>query len=146
VVEAGRRFADADFATTSWQLRRYLWAPKLKCFGIQRFHLLNDVLILAGPGVGGGSLVYANTLYPPPKPFFTDRQWSDITDWAAELAPSTPMLARPGRRDDPRTRKDPRNPPLDIPGSGVPELAPLEQAGTRAPGRGQWPCVSGRIR
>jgi cholesterol oxidase len=87
VVEAGRRFADADFATTSWQLRRYLWAPKLKWFGIQRFHLLNDVLILAGAGVGGGSLVYANTLYVPPEPFFTDHQWNDITDWAAELAP-----------------------------------------------------------
>lgn len=87
VVEAGRRFADSDFARTSWQLRRYLWAPKLKCFGIQRIHLLNDVLILAGSGVGGGSLVYANTLYVPPGPFFADRQWSDITDWAAELAP-----------------------------------------------------------
>jgi cholesterol oxidase len=87
VVEAGRRFADTDFATTSWELRKYLWAPKLKCFGIQRFHLLNDVLILAGSGVGGGSLVYANTLYVPPGPFFTDQQWSDITDWAAELAP-----------------------------------------------------------
>jgi cholesterol oxidase len=87
VIEAGRRFADADFARTSWQLRRYLWAPRLKCFGIQRFHLLDDVLILAGSGVGGGSLVYANTLYVPPGPFFADRQWSDITDWAAELAP-----------------------------------------------------------
>jgi cholesterol oxidase len=87
VLEAGRRFADEDFARTSWQLRTYLWAPKLKCFGIQRIHLLNDVLILAGSGVGGGSLVYANTLYMPPGPFFTDRQWSDITDWAVELAP-----------------------------------------------------------
>ncbi|HET9653841.1 MAG TPA: GMC family oxidoreductase [Kineosporiaceae bacterium] len=87
VVEAGRRFADEDFARTSWQLTRYLWAPRLKCFGIQRIHLLDDVLILAGSGVGGGSLVYANTLYVPPGPFFADRQWSDITDWAAELAP-----------------------------------------------------------
>jgi cholesterol oxidase len=87
VLEAGRRFADADFARTSWQVRSYLWAPRLGCFGIQRIHLLNDVLILAGAGVGGGSLVYANTLYVPPGPFFADRQWSDITDWAAELAP-----------------------------------------------------------
>ena len=87
VLEAGRRFADADFAATSWQVRKYLWAPKLKCFGVQRIHLLNDVLILAGAGVGGGSLVYANTLYVPPGPFFADPQWSDITDWAAELAP-----------------------------------------------------------
>jgi cholesterol oxidase len=87
VVEAGRRFADDEFAKTSWDLRRYLWAPKLGCFGIQRIHLLKDVLVLAGAGVGGGSLVYANTLYRPLKPFYADRQWAHITDWAAELAP-----------------------------------------------------------
>src|SRR5438132_13141225 len=63
VLEAGRRFADADFATTSWQLRKYLWAPRLGCFGIQRIHLLDDVLVLAGAGVGGGALVYANASY-----------------------------------------------------------------------------------
>ena len=44
-------------------------------------------MILAGAGVGGGSLVYANTLYVPPKPFFEDPQWARITDWQAELAP-----------------------------------------------------------
>ena len=32
-------------------------------------------------GVGGGSLVYANTLYEPLPPFYTDRQWGHITDW-----------------------------------------------------------------
>ena len=26
VVEAGRRFADDEFARTSWDLRRWLWA------------------------------------------------------------------------------------------------------------------------
>ncbi|MPZ82327.1 MAG: FAD-dependent oxidoreductase [Actinophytocola sp.] len=87
VVEAGRRFADDEFATTSWDLRRYLWAPALGCFGIQRIHLLKDVMILAGSGVGGGSLVYANTLYRPLKPFYADRQWAHITDWESELAP-----------------------------------------------------------
>jgi cholesterol oxidase len=87
VVEAGRRFADDEFATTSWNLRRYLWAPALGCFGIQRIHLLNDVMVLAGSGVGGGSLVYANTLYRPLKQFYADKQWAHITDWEAELAP-----------------------------------------------------------
>ncbi|HEY8372271.1 MAG TPA: GMC family oxidoreductase [Pseudonocardiaceae bacterium] len=87
VIEAGRRFADHEFPKTSWDLRRFLWAPKLGCYGIQRIHLLRNVLILAGSGVGGGSLVYANTLYRPPKPFYTDRQWAHITDWEAELAP-----------------------------------------------------------
>jgi choline dehydrogenase-like flavoprotein len=66
VIESGRRFADEDFAKTSWDLRRYLWAPRLKCFGVQRIHRLPDVMILAGAGVGGGSLNYANTLYVPP--------------------------------------------------------------------------------
>ncbi|WP_127783929.1 GMC family oxidoreductase [Rhodococcus sp. X156] len=87
VLEAGRRFTDEDFATTSWDLRKYLWAPRLGCFGIQRLHLLRDVLILAGSGVGGGSLVYANTLYQPGEPFFRDKQWAHITDWRAELTP-----------------------------------------------------------
>jgi cholesterol oxidase len=94
VLEAGRRFADADFAHTSWNLPKYLWAPKLRCFGIQRIHLLNDVLILAGAGVGGGSLVYANTLYVPPPPFFADPQWSDITDWSSELSPFYALAKR----------------------------------------------------
>jgi len=87
VLEAGRRFADEDFAKTSWNLRKFLWAPKLGMYGIQRIHLLRNVMILAGAGVGGGSLNYANTLYVPPEPFFADRQWSHITDWRAELMP-----------------------------------------------------------
>ena len=88
VLEAGRRFADDEFATTSWDARRFLWAPKLGCFGIQRIHLLKDVIVLAGAGVGGGSLVYANTLYEPKTDdFYRDAQWAHITDWRAELAP-----------------------------------------------------------
>jgi cholesterol oxidase len=87
VLEAGRRFADDEFAKTSWRLNKYLWAPKLGLYGIQRIHLLKDALILAGAGVGGGSLVYANTLYRPLKPFFNDLQWAHITDWADELDP-----------------------------------------------------------
>ena len=87
VLEAGRRFEDADFPRTSWDARRFLWAPKLGCLGIQRIHLLRNVIILAGAGVGGGSLVYANTLYEPKDAFYRDRQWAHITDWRAELAP-----------------------------------------------------------
>ncbi|HSV40273.1 MAG TPA: GMC family oxidoreductase [Nocardioidaceae bacterium] len=87
VLEAGRRFEAADFPKTSWDLRRFLWAPKLGLFGMQRIHLLKDVVILAAAGVGGGSLVYANTLYEPLAPFYDDPQWSRITDWRMELAP-----------------------------------------------------------
>ncbi|NUS43287.1 MAG: GMC family oxidoreductase [Mycobacteriaceae bacterium] len=87
VLEAGKRYEDADFAKTSWDLRKFLWAPGLRLFGIQRLHLLKDCFILAGAGVGGGSLNYANTLYKPGKAFFEDPQWSGITDWDAELSP-----------------------------------------------------------
>jgi len=87
VLEAGRRFSDDEFAKTSWNLRKFLWAPKLGMYGIQRIHLLRNCMILAGAGVGGGSLNYANTLYVPPEPFFADQQWSHITDWRAELMP-----------------------------------------------------------
>jgi cholesterol oxidase len=87
VIESGRRFADEDFAKTSWHLSRYLWAPRLKLFGVQRIHRLPDVMLLAGAGVGGGSLNYANTLYVPPAAFFQDPQWAHIADWQAELAP-----------------------------------------------------------
>ncbi|MCC3313267.1 GMC oxidoreductase [Nocardia africana] len=87
VLEAGRRFADDELPETSWDLRKFLWAPALGCYGIQRIHLLRDVLILGGAGVGGGSLNYANTLYVPPEPFFQDNQWRGITDWRAELTP-----------------------------------------------------------
>ncbi len=87
VVEAGRRFADDEFAKNSWHLRQYLWAPILGCYGIQRVNLLRDSLVLAGSGVGGGSLVYANTLYEPLDPFYEDPAWSHIADWKSELAP-----------------------------------------------------------
>ncbi|MDT9697822.1 GMC family oxidoreductase [Streptomyces sp. P17] len=87
VLEAGRRFTRETLPKNSWDLKNYLWAPKLKMFGLQRIHLLGNVMVLAGAGVGGGSLNYANTLYVPPKPFFEDPQWRDITDWQEELKP-----------------------------------------------------------
>ena len=87
VLEAGRRFTRDSLPKNSWDLKNYLWAPALGMYGIQRIHLLGNVMVLAGAGVGGGSLNYANTLYVPPKPFFDDPQWKDITDWQEELKP-----------------------------------------------------------
>ncbi|MFG3018197.1 GMC family oxidoreductase N-terminal domain-containing protein [Streptomyces sp. NPDC048254] len=87
VLEAGRRFTRETLPKNSWDIKNYLWAPQLGCYGIQRIHLLGNVMVLAGAGVGGGSLNYANTLYVPPKPFFDDPQWRDITDWQEELKP-----------------------------------------------------------
>ena len=87
VLEAGARFEDQDFADTSFDVQRYLFRPEVGCYGIQRIDALKDCLILSGAGVGGGSLVYANTLYEPLPAFYNDPQWKDITDWRSELAP-----------------------------------------------------------
>jgi cholesterol oxidase len=87
VLEAGRRFRPDEFPTTSWDVRNFLWAPILGCTGIQRISWLRDVVVLSGAGVGGGSLVYANTLYRPLDEFYRDPQWRHITDWHTELAP-----------------------------------------------------------
>lgn len=102
VVEAGRRFDDPASGAprqrhralpkNSWRARGYLRAPFLGLTGIQRIHLLRGergarVLVLAGAGVGGGSLVYANTLYGSAQSFFDGPQWRHITGWQAELAP-----------------------------------------------------------
>ncbi len=87
VLEAGARFDESTYAETSWRLRRFLFAPRLGCYGIQRIDMLNDCVILSGAGVGGGSLVYANTLYQPGGSFYRDPSWGHITDWRSELAP-----------------------------------------------------------
>ncbi|CAM3309007.1 GMC family oxidoreductase [Nocardioides dubius] len=87
VLEAGARFADDDFPATSFDTKRFLFRPEIGCYGIQRIDMVKDCLILAGAGVGGGSLVYANTLYEPLDAFYRDKSWAHITDWKAELAP-----------------------------------------------------------
>ena len=87
VLEAGRRFEEKDFPKTSWRINKFLFAPALGLYGIQRIHVLPDVLVLCGAGVGGGSLVYANTLYQPGDEYFKDKQWASITDWKTELEP-----------------------------------------------------------
>lgn len=87
VLEAGARFEDGDFPKTSFDAKRWLFAPAAGMYGIQRIDMVKDCLILAGAGVGGGSLVYANTLYEPLDAFYRDPSWARITDWKSELAP-----------------------------------------------------------
>jgi cholesterol oxidase len=87
VLESGRRFDETTFPKTSWRLRSFFWAPRIGLLGIQKLSLLRNVMVLSGVGVGGGSLVYGNTLYEPFPSFFNDARWSHITDWRAELTP-----------------------------------------------------------
>lgn len=87
VLEQGRRFADHELPTSAWQARRFLNWPKLGLHGILRITRFRDVFVLSGAGVGGGSLVYAATLYRAPSTFFKHPQWRDLADWERELAP-----------------------------------------------------------
>ena len=87
VIEAGARFEDKDFAKTSWNLKKFLFFPRLGLKGIQRIDLLKNVMVMSGAGVGGGSLVYANTLYRPPVSFFSTGSWASMCDWQKELSP-----------------------------------------------------------
>lgn len=87
VLERGRRFRDEDFASSAWNLRRFLWAPLFGLRGIFRLTPFKDVFVASGSGVGGGSLVYANTLYRAAPEFFANPQWADLEDWATELTP-----------------------------------------------------------
>jgi cholesterol oxidase len=87
VLEAGRRYADHEYARTPWNLRRFLWLPALGLRGILRLTTFKDIFILSGSAVGGGSTVYANTLYQPAAPFFSHPQWAGLDDWFSRLAP-----------------------------------------------------------
>ncbi|BBZ21907.1 putative cholesterol oxidase ChoD [Mycolicibacter hiberniae] len=87
VLDMGRRWAPSDFPPNNWHVRKAMWAPKLGCFGPQRLTVLGKTFIASAVGVGGGSLIYGNTLYEPLERFFADPQWAHITDWRAELAP-----------------------------------------------------------
>lgn len=87
VLERGKRFHDRDFARSTWNVRRYLWAPALRCFGILQVSPFRDVWVLHGSGVGGGSLGYANVLMEPSDALFDAPAWRHLADWKSILAP-----------------------------------------------------------
>ena len=87
VLEQGRRFADDQFAKSTWDLRRYLWAPALRCFGILQISPFRNVVALHGAGVGGGSLGYANVLMEPDDDTFEAPEWRVSADWRSLLRP-----------------------------------------------------------
>ena len=87
VLERGKRYRDQDFAQSTWNLRRYLWAPPLRCFGILQLSPFRDVWVLHGSGVGGGSLGYANVLMEPSDALFEAPAWRNMAEWKTVLKP-----------------------------------------------------------
>ncbi|MFT6337342.1 MAG: cholesterol oxidase [Saprospiraceae bacterium] len=87
VVEKGKWFEAKDFPKTNWSFRKWLWLPSLRFFGIMKLTVFRHIAVLSGTGVGGGSLVYANTLPIPKSTFFKTGSWSKLHDWESELAP-----------------------------------------------------------
>lgn len=87
VIEKGKWYKANDFAKSNWDLKRWLWVPFLRFFGIMKISFFRNITTLSGVGVGGGSLVYANTLPIPKKAFYTTGSWSQLADWEQELKP-----------------------------------------------------------
>jgi len=86
-LEQGKRYNSQDFPKTNWNLAKYLWVPVIRFFGFQKLSFYKTASILSGTGVGGGSLVYANTLYMPPDEFFNNLSWQRFGDWKKILGP-----------------------------------------------------------
>jgi len=87
VIEKGKRFKAEDFPNSDWNLKKFLWMPKLKWFGFQKLSFFRQVTILSGVGVGGGSIVYGNTHMFPPDQFFENPVWSHFKNWKKTLTP-----------------------------------------------------------
>jgi cholesterol oxidase len=87
VLEKGKWLKEADFPKTNWNVKRWLWMPFFRFFGLFRLTFFRHVAVLSGVGVGGGSLVYANTMPIPKKEFFKADTWSHLADWEKELEP-----------------------------------------------------------
>ena len=87
VLERGKRYRAEDFPKTNWHIFKYLWAPAIRCFGFMGINYLDDLMILNGNGVGGGSLVYASTHIRPGEAFYEAEEWRDLANWQQELAP-----------------------------------------------------------
>lgn len=88
VIEKGKWFNQSeDFPKTNWDLKKWMWLPNLGMTGIFNLTFFRHVAVLSGAGVGGGSLVYANTLPVPKSPFFNSGHWQGLCDWEKELQP-----------------------------------------------------------
>jgi cholesterol oxidase len=87
VLEKGKWYKNEDFPERNWYLRKWLWVPFLRFFGFFKITIFKHITTLTGVGVGGGSLVYANTLPIPTKKYFTADSWRHLANWENELKP-----------------------------------------------------------
>lgn len=87
VIEKGNWKKSGDFAETNWKLKKWLWLPFIGFKGIFKLTFFRHLSVVSGVGVGGGSLVYANTLPIPADNFFKSGSWKDLLDWKNELMP-----------------------------------------------------------
>ena len=87
VIEKGKWYKANDFPKSNWNLKKWLWVPKLSWHGIMKMSFFRHISIISGVGVGGGSLVYANTLPIPKKAFFNSGSWNNLADWETALKP-----------------------------------------------------------
>jgi cholesterol oxidase len=95
VLEKGKRWKEQDFPETNWNFKKYLWAPKLGMTGPWQITPTRKVVALHGAGVGGGSLIYANTHYIPKPDVFEAPQWTRSRDnWYDTLQPFYALAQR----------------------------------------------------
>ena len=88
VIEKGKWFnKPEDFAKSNWNLRKWMWMPSLGLQGLFILTFYRHVAIVSGVGVGGGSLVYANTLPIPKSEFFNSGHWNGLENWEENLKP-----------------------------------------------------------
>ena len=87
VLEKGKELKAEDFPNTNWNLKRWMWMPELRFYGLFKLTFMRHITILSGVGVGGGSLVYANTMPMPDEKFFRAEPWGRLADWKRELMP-----------------------------------------------------------
>ena len=152
LLEKGSELKGPDFPETNWDVKRWLWAPFLGARGLFQMRPFRHVQVLAGAGVGGGSLTYANTLPIPKRGFFASPQWAHLADWENELAPHyrTARLRHLGHRQHRRylilnwrtmTIRSGRAPASALPRRcGVKASCSLEAARRCCGSRRPWAC------
>jgi cholesterol oxidase len=81
VLEKGRRWLPAELPTSNWHIPKAFWFPRLGCHGTWGLRLFREVLVMHGVGVGGGSLMYANSHLEPHDSLWDDPRWRELEDW-----------------------------------------------------------------